>query len=341
MSEDKIIRELSELGGFGLIEHLTRDVKLYNESTIKGIGDDAAIIDSGNRETVITTDTLTEGIDFDLVYFPIQHLGYKAVTSAISDLCAMNAKAEQILISIAMSSKFSVEALDSFYEGINIACAKYNVDFIGGDTSASLTGLTINITAIGSVEKGKAVLRSTAKENDIICVSGDLGSAYMGLQLLEREKKVFLDSQAQPQLAGYEYILGKYLKPEARYDILERLEDSEITPTSMIDVSDGLASEIMHICKQSKVGCRIYQEKIPLEANTDKFAEEIEMTSSVAALNGGEDYELLFTVPVADFEKVEKIEDIRVIGHITNAEDGLILKASGGEEIVMKAQGWK
>ena len=337
------MRPISELGEFGLIEHLTSSVEIKNQETIKGVGDDAAILEfPDDKQIVVTTDLLVEGIHFDLTYVPLKHLGYKSVMVNLSDVFAMNARPRQITVSIALSKRFSVESIEEFYQGINLACNKYDVDLVGGDTTSSLTGLLISITAIGEVEKGKAVMRSGAGANDLICVSGDLGGAYMGLQLLEREKEVFKVNPAmQPQLAGYDYILERQLKPEARGDIIDLFETIGVHPTSMIDISDGLSSELLHICKASKVGCSIYEDKIPLDNQTKKFAEELNINPLVAALNGGEDYELLFTIPMSDYDKVKKEPDITIIGHITEENQGAnLITALQGSAIPLTAQGW-
>jgi len=333
---------LSELGEFGLIERLTKDFKSTNSSTKLGIGDDCAILSYGDKnDIVITTDLLIEGIHFDLMYCPLKHLGYKSVMVNLSDIYAMNATPKQITVSVAVSAKFSVEALELLYEGIALACKNHSVDLIGGDTSSSMTGMTISITAIGEVAKDKAVKRSGAKANDLICVSGDLGGAYMGLQILEREKHVFTQTGSQtPKLEGYDYVLEKQLKPEARKDIVERLAKYKIQPTAMIDISDGLSSELLHICKQSAVGCKVYSDKIPVNENTDKVANEFNLDSLTSALSGGEDYELLFTVDINDFHKVSMVTDVRIIGNITNANEGAHLISKQGEKIALIAQGW-
>jgi thiamine-monophosphate kinase len=338
---ERKITPISELGEFGLIDHLTNKIKLKNESTIIGVGDDAAILDFKDNEVVLTTDLLAEGVHFNLMYVPLKHLGYKSVVVNLSDIAAMNAIPKQITVSLAISSKFSVEALDELYEGIYLACEKYGVDLIGGDTTSSLTGLVISITAVGTVEKGKAVCRSGAKVNDLICVTGDLGGAYMGLQLLERENQIYKDApQVQPQLQGYGYILARQLKPEARTDMKKVFDELKVAPTSMIDISDGLSSEIMHICRNSKVGAKIYEEKIPIDNETKALSDEMNINPLVAALNGGEDYELLFTVPLADIDKIRNHPDITIIGHIVSKEEGQSLVTIGGSEIELSAQGW-
>jgi len=333
--------ELSKLGEFGLIDKLTEKIKLEHKSSLLGVGDDAAII-KNSKEILITTDLLLQGIHFDLIYTPLVHLGYKAAIVNFSDIYAMGGRPTQITVSLGLSAKFSVEMVEEIYKGINLACEGYNVDIVGGDTSASLTGLTISITCIGEVEKGQAIKRSGAKENDLICVTGDLGGAYMGLQLLEREKKALEGKQGlKPDFDGYDYILQRQLKPEARKDIIELLKEKEIVPTSMIDVSDGLASELLHICKSSEVGCRIYEERIPIDYQTARMAEELDMNLVTAALNGGEDYELLFTIPLTDHDKIIQFQDVKIIGHIAKKDLGAAMIARGSEqEIPLVAQGW-
>ena len=338
----KILKTIAELGEFGLIDHLTSKVKLQNESTIKGVGDDAAVLDYSDKQIVVTTDMLTEGIHFNLMYTPLKHLGYKSIVVNLSDVYAMNAVPRQVTVSIAISSKFSLQALEQLYEGIHLACENYGVDLIGGDTTSSMTGLTISVTALGEVEKDKAVYRKGAKATDLICVSGDLGGAYMGLQLLERENEVFkVNPKMQPKLEGYDYILQRQLKPEARRDIPKIFSEIGVLPTAMIDISDGLSSEILHICKQSGVGCRLYEEKIPIDNQTKAFAEELNINPLVAALNGGEDYELLFTLPVTAYDKIKNDPDITVLGHIVDAAEGTNLVTQGaGQFIPLTAQGW-
>lgn len=333
--------EISKYGEFGLIKHLTEKFKLTNESTLKGVGDDAAVLDYKDKQILVTTDLLLEGVHFDLVYVPLKHLGYKSAVVNFSDIYAMNGQPKQITVSLGVSKRFSVEDIEELYAGIKLACDTYGVDLIGGDTSASLTGLCISITCIGEGEKENIVYRNGARENDLICVSGDLGSAYMGLQLLEREKIVFnANSEAQPDFDGKDYILQRQLKPEARKDIIEALAKSGIKPTSMMDVSDGLSSELLHICSQSNTGCRVYEDKIPITYQAAAMAEELNMNIVTAALNGGEDYELLFTVPMEDYEKVLQLENVGIVGHITKPELGLHLVGREGEEIELKAQGW-
>lgn len=341
MNKETKQTKISELGEFGLIDRLTSDIQIKNEGTLKGVGDDAAVLDYKNKLVVVSTDLLTEGIHFNLMYVPLKHLGYKSVVVNLSDIFAMNARPKQITVNIALSGKFSVEAVEELYSGIHLACEKYGVDLIGGDTTSSLTGLTISVTVLGEAEKDELVYRSGAKPTDLLCVSGDLGGAYMGLQLLERENEVFkVNQNMQPQLEGYDYILARQLKPEARGDIIEVFKKLGIKPTSMIDISDGLSSEIMHICKNSGVGCNVYEDKIPMDFQTKKMAEELNINPLVAALNGGEDYELLFTIPLSDYEKVKYDPDFTIIGHITEAAEGTNLIASGGTVIPLTAQGW-
>jgi len=333
--------EISSLGEFGLIEHLTRNFEIRNASTIVSVGDDAAVIDHFGKQTVITTDLLVEGIHFDLMYTPLRHLGYKTVVVNLSDVYAMNAQPTQITISIAMSNRFSLEALDEFYEGIYAACEKYNVDLVGGDTSANPKGFVISCTAIGEVAPNKFVKRSTANNGDLICVSGDLGGAFLGLTLLEREKKIFLESpQVQPDLENEDYIVGRLLKPEARKDIIEFFEKNEITPTAMMDVSDGISSEVLHICKQSNLGCRLYEEKLPIAEQTRQAAFKFGVDPTVCALNGGEDYELIFTIKQDDYDKIVLSEDISVIGYMAPIEEGTKLLTKGGNTFDITAQGW-
>jgi len=335
--------KLSSLGEFGLIEHLSKDIVYKQPSTIKGIGDDAAVIDSTGEKMVITTDLLLEGIHFDLTYTPLKHLGYKAVVVNLSDVYAMNAQPRQITVSLGLSSKMSLEAVEELYEGMFLACEKYNVDMVGGDTSTSLTGLTICITAIGAVVHDKVVYRNGAKPNDLICVTGDLGAAFMGLQLLEREKIAHANNPSvQPDFSGKDYILERQLKPEARKDIVEFLDKIGVVPTSMIDISDGLSSEVLHICRQSETGCRLYEEKIPIDTTTTIMAEELNINPLVTALNGGEDYELLFTISLADYDKFKGHPEVKIyaVGHITDASKGCALITTSGQEVELKAQGW-
>ena len=332
--------EISTLGEFGLIDHLTKNIEIKNSSTIVSVGDDAAVIDHVGQ-TVITTDMLIEGIHFDLMYTPLKHLGYKSVIVNLSDVYAMNATPTQITMSIAFSNRFSVEALDEFYEGVYAACEKYGVDLVGGDTTTSQKGFIISVTAIGEVASEKYVTRSGAKKADLICVSGDLGGAFLGLTLLEREKKVFLETKGiQPDLENQDYIIGRLLKPEARKDIIEFFAANEILPTSMIDVSDGLSSETLHICKQSDVGCVLYEEKIPVNDIARQFAYKLEIDPTACALSGGEDYELLFTLSQNDYDKLVMNEQISVIGYITEKEEGTNIITKGGSKYQLTAQGW-
>lgn len=333
--------EIATLGEFGLIRHLTEKIELKNESTVKGIGDDAAVLDYKEKQILVTTDLLLEGVHFDLMYVPLKHLGYKSAVVNFSDIYAMNGKPKQITVSIGISKRFSVEDLEEFYSGLQLACDIYGVDIVGGDTSSSLTGMCISITCIGEGEKGKVVTRSGAKDTDLVCVSGDLGAAYMGLQLLEREKSVFKgEKDFTPDFSGKEYLLERQLKPEARKDIIEILEKAGIVPTSMMDISDGLSSELLHISKESNVGCRIYEERIPIDYQTAAMAEQFSMNLVTAALNGGEDYELLFTVPLTDHDKVSEMKGVKIIGHITKPELGNYLVGRDGGEVELKAQGW-
>ncbi len=341
MLENTERTELSSLGEFGLIKHLTQFIEIKNESTINGIGDDAAVIDYKGKQTVVSTDMLVEGVHFDLAYVPLKHLGFKSVSVNLSDIYAMNATPKQITISLAISNRFSVEAMEELYAGFMMACAKHNVDIIGGDTTTSKSGLVISITAIGEAESDELVFRNGAKEGNLLCVTGDLGAAYVGLQLLEREKQIFLESPGvQPDLEGNDYILERQLKPEARKDIPVLLKKLEVKPTSMIDISDGLASEILHITSQSNVGCNLYEEKIPIDPSTYNMAREFNMDPTICSLNGGEDYELLFTIDAADFPKIKANPDITVIGHITASKDGVNLITKGGTSITLTAQGW-
>lgn len=333
--------EISKLGEFGLIEHLTQNMPLKNAETLKGVGDDAAVLDYKDKQVLVTTDLLLEGVHFDLTYVPLKHLGYKSAVVNFSDIYAMNGQPKQITVSIGLSKRFSVEDMEELYSGIRLACDVYGVDLVGGDTSASLTGLAISITCIGEGEKGKVVYRSGAKETDLVCVSGDFGAAYMGLQLLEREKKVFNgEKDFTPDFSGKEYLLERQLKPEARKDIVAALREAGILPTAMMDVSDGLSSELLHISKESHVGCRIYEERIPIDYQTAVMAEQFNMNLVTAALNGGEDYELLFTVPLADYDKVSNLKGVKIIGHITKPELGNYLEGRDGGEVELKAQGW-
>jgi thiamine-monophosphate kinase len=333
--------ELSKLGEFGLINHLKQFVENTNESTIKGIDDDAAVIDYKNLKTLVSTDMLVEGVHFDLTYMPLKHLGYKSVVVNLSDIYAMNAQPKQILVSIAISNRFSLEAIEELYAGMLLACKKYKVDLVGGDTTSSLSGLVINITVLGCADENEIVYRNGAKEGNLLCVSGDLGSAYMGLQVLEREKAVFKENpKLQPDLEGKDFILEKQLKPEARKDIIDLLKKINVKPTAMIDVSDGLSSEVLHLCSQSNVGVDLYDEKIPIDSLTYNTALDFGLDPSVCALNGGEDYELLFTVDLADYEKIKSISEIKIIGHITQKEKGKNLITKSGTVHPLAAQGW-
>lgn len=346
--------EIKELGEFGLIGHLTKDIKLKNESTKKGVGDDCAVMHYGDKETLVSTDMLMEGVHFDLTYVDMKHLGYKSAMVNISDIFAMGGTPRQMTVSIALSKRFKVEDIEDFYEGLRMACDKWNVDIVGGDTTSSLTGLAISITVLGDADKEDVIYRSGAKDTDLICVSGNLGAAYCGLQLLEREKSVYYMQlqearkknkdavvDFQPDFSGREYLLERQLQPEARGDILKTLRQAGVRPTSMIDISDGLSSEIMHICKESETGCRLFEKEIPIDYQTAVMAEEMNMNLSTCALNGGEDYELLFTCPIGDYEKVKELDDIRIIGHITKKELGTLLVTRDGQEFPLKAQGWQ
>lgn len=333
--------EIASLGEFGLIKHLTEHIRLQNPESRYGVGDDAAVLDFAGQQTLVTTDLLMEGVHFDLVYTPMKHLGYKAAIVNFSDIYAMNGTPKQITVSLAVSKRFCIEDLELFYEGLQLACQLHGVDIVGGDTTSSVTGLAISITCLGVATPEAVVYRNGAKETDLICVSGDLGAAYMGLQLLEREKAVFDGQQeVNPDFTGKEYLLERQLKPEARKDIIEELSRKGIRPTSMMDISDGLSSELMHICTQSKVGCRVYEERIPIDYQTAVMAEELNMNVTTCALNGGEDYELLFTVPLTDHDKVAAMKGVKVIGHITKPELGCGLITRDGQEFELKAQGW-
>lgn len=335
-------KTLDEVGEFGLIELLTKDFKT-SKSTIKGVGDDCAVLEFSDSEyQLITTDLLMEGIHFDLVYTPLKHVGYKAVVANVSDILAMNGVPQKMTVSIGVSAKFSVNALVQLYDGIRCACERYGIELIGGDTSASMTGLVISITMTGVVAKDKITYRSGAKPTDLICVSGDLGGAYAGLQILQREKSVFDKGKgAQPKLEGYEYVLERILKPDARKDIIEGLEKQKITPTSMIDISDGLSSELFHLCLNSKVGCKIYEEKLPINEATGEACKEFSLEPIIPALHGGDDYELLFTIPLSQYDAIKKVSDVAVIGNIVEAEQGLGMISRSGDYVHLKAQGWK
>jgi len=344
--------KIEEIGEFGLIRHLTESIKLQNPSTRKGVGDDCAILSyPADKDVLVTTDLLLEGVHFDLTYVPLKHLGYKSAMVNFSDVYAMGGMPRQITVSVGLSQRFSVEDMDEFYAGLMLACQSHGVDIVGGDTTSSMTGLTISITCIGEVEKGKAICRNGAKQGDLICVTGNLGAAYMGLQLLEREKIVYYQQlkenhgnetleMAQPDFSGKEYLLERQLRPEARRDVILKLREKGVSPTSMMDISDGLSSELIHICTQSGCGCRIYEEHIPLDYQTASQAEEFNMNVTTCALNGGEDYELLFTVSLADKEKVEEMEDVHLIGYITKEEDGKVLICRDRSMFDLKAQGW-
>jgi len=342
MFENKITRtELENLGEFGLIEHLRSNIKLQNEGSELGIGDDAAVIKNELNRTVVSSDMLVEGVHFDLTFHPLKHLGYKAVVVNLSDIYAMNAIPQQILVNMALSNRFSLEAIEELYEGMAMACEKYKVDLVGGDTTSSTSGLILSITAIGQADEKDLVYRSGAKENDLLCVTGDLGGAYMGLQILEREKRIFLENpKIQPDLSGNDYILERQLKPEARKETIEKLKELKVIPTSMIDVSDGLSSEILHLCKASKVGCDIYEDKIPIDPQTVERSEEFNLDPTVCALSGGEDYELLFTIRQEDYEILRPAMDISIIGHMRDQASGANLIGRSGNSIPLRAQGW-
>jgi thiamine-monophosphate kinase len=339
MSENRT--EVSTLGEFGLIDHLTKNIEIQNASTIIGVGDDAAVIDHFGKQTVVTNDLLLEGVHFDLMYTPLKHLGYKTIVVNVSDICAMNATATHVILGLGFSNRFSLEALEEFYEGVYAACEKYGVDLIGGDTTSSQKGFIISCTAIGEVAPDKYVKRSGAQKGDLLCVTGDLGGAFLGLTLLEREKKIFMESPGvQPDLEGEKYIVGRILKPEARKDIIEYFANNDITPTSMIDVSDGLSSEILHICKNSQVGCVLYEEKIPIAEDSKMAAFKFNLDPTACALSGGEDYELLFTMKQDDYDKITLSEQISVIGYITDQEAGAHIITKGGGKHPITAQGW-
>ena len=332
---------LSELGEFGLIKHLTQNFKVQQATTVKGVGDDAAVVEVKDKQVLVTTDLLVEGVHFDLSYMPLKHLGYKAVMVNLSDIYAMNGKASQITVSIAVSNRFPLEAIEELYDGIYLACKTYNVDLVGGDTTSSTKGLLISVTAIGEVKAENVVYRNTAKPNDLLVVTGDLGAAYLGLQVLEREKQVFeVNPNSQPDLTDYSYLIERQLKPEARKDIVKLLHDLKVKPTSMIDISDGLSSEILHICDQSKVGCNLYEEKIPLDPQVISTCEEFDLNSTTIALSGGEDYELLFTISQEDFPKIKGNPHLTVIGHIIDESQGANLVTRAGQQVKLTAQGW-
>lgn len=341
MTDETEMTGINKLGEFGLIDHLTKGIELINPSSVKGVGDDAAVIDNEGFKTLVSTDLLVEGIHFDMMYTPLKHLGYKAAVVNFSDIFAMNGIPKQIVVGIALSSKFTLDAVEEIYEGIRTACTNYGVDLVGGDTTTSKSGLFISITVIGQANSDQLCYRAGASENDLICVSGELGGAYMGLLLLEREKAVFkANPEMQPDLDGYDYVLGRQLKPEARQDIVHDLAQAGILPTSMIDISDGLASEVFHLRKHSGLGCRIYEEKIPIHPETLRVCEEFKMVPAVAALNGGEDYELLFTIKQADFSKIGQLEKVTVIGHMTADANEAVLVSVDNQAISLKAQGW-
>lgn len=333
--------DLAELGEFGLIKHLTQHIELQQQSTVKGVGDDGAVLDYGNLQTVVSTDMLVEGVHFDLTYVPLRHLGYKSVIVNLSDIYAMNAEPRQIVVSIAISNRFRLEAIEELYSGMLMACKKYGIDLVGGDTTSSRSGLIISITVMGAAKKEDIVYRNGAKESNLLCVSGDLGGAYMGLQVLEREKSVFTENpKLQPDLEGKDYILERQLKPEARKDIIELLRNLRVKPTSMIDVSDGLSSEILHLCTGSKTGVELYEEKIPIDPLTYDTAREFNLDPTLCVLSGGEDYELLFTVDIGDYEKIKNSMDISIIGHITSESKGHLMVSKSGTVHELKAQGW-
>lgn len=333
--------EISSLGEFGLIDHLTKNIEFSNASSILGVGDDAAVIDHFGKQTVITTDMLLEGVHFDLMYTPLKHLGYKSVVVNLSDIYAMNATPTQITLSIAVSNRFSVEALEEFYEGVYAACERYQVDLIGGDTSTSRSGFIISVTALGEVNPDQFVQRSTAQKGDLVCVSGDLGGAFLGLTLLERERQIYLENpKIQPDLENEQYIVGRLLKPEARKDIIAFLAENEIRPTAMMDISDGLSSEILHICKQSSLGCVLYEEKIPIHEDSRMAAFKFGLDPTACALSGGEDYELLFTIPQSEYDKLVLTEQISVVGYMTDAAEGSHILTKGGNKFRITAQGW-
>lgn len=342
MLENSSRTELESLGEFGLIDLLTSHIKLHHSSTLKGVGDDAAVLNYENKRTVVSTDLLLEGVHFDLSYFPLKHLGYKAIVVNLSDIYAMNATPKQVTVSLGLSSKFSLEAVEEIYAGMLMACNRYEVDLVGGDTSASKQGLVISVTALGEADEKDIVYRNGAKVNDLLCVSGDLGGAYMGFQLMEREKRVFLaNPEAQPDLEGKDYIVERQLKPEARRDIILSLKELGVKPTSMIDVSDGLASEIMHLCSKSGVGMNVFEDKIPIDPQTYDMARELDLDPTLTALSGGEDYELLFTISQSDFDKIKNNPDISIIGHVTDASEGINMISKSGNTHALKAQGWK
>lgn len=342
MADQENITNLSELGEFALIDKLVKNVKIYNDSTMKAVGDDAAVIDHKDEQTLVSVDILCEGVHFDMTYCPLKHLGYKAAVVNFSDIYAMNGTPTQIVVGLGISSKYSVEAIEEIYRGIRLACDRYHVDLVGGDTTASKSGLFISVTVIGKAKKEDIVYRNGAKPNDLLCVSGNLGAAYTGLLILEREKAAFMaDPNMQPEFAGYDYILERQLKPEARRDIVEKLKEIKVKPTSMIDISDGLASEVLHLCKESKVGCQVYEDRIPMNQKTIQTAKDFNIVPSIAALNGGEDYELLFTIAQSDYEKVKDLDDVRIIGYMTADEGQANLITPDNHQIPIEAQGFK
>lgn len=342
MQEEQIRRtELSELGEFGLIDLLTRNIELKNKSSLVGVGDDCAVVKHGPKQTLVTKDLLIEGVHFDMTYMPLKHLGYKAAVVNISDVVAMNGKPTQMLVGIAVSNRFSTEAIEEIFEGIKLACDSYGVDLIGGDTVSSVTGLFISITLLGEANKADIIYRGTAEKGDLVCVSGNLGAAYAGLLVLEREKQAYkADPNLQPDLDGHDYILSRQLKPEARIDIIHRLKEAKVKPTAMIDISDGLASELLHICQKSSLGCAVYEDKIPVDVTTVNVAKEFQIDPSTFALNGGEDYELLFTVKQADYNKIKDMEDVTIVGHMTEESAGVNLISRSGTQVEIRAQGW-
>lgn len=342
MFENKETTNISELGEFGLIEHLTKQFKITKPETKLSVGDDAAVVQMSDKQQVVSTDMFVENIHFDMMYSPLVHIGYKCISSAISDICAMNAKASQVLISVAMSSKYTLQAVEELYTGIRAACEKYDVELIGGDTSSSVIGMCINVTVLGYAQESKIVTRSGAKEGDLLCVSGDLGGAYMGLQILEREKQVFLaNKEMKPDLEGKDYIVGRQLRPEARKDIIDLFEELDIQPTAMIDISDGLSSEVFHLCKHSNIGMKVYEDKLPIDQQTYDTAIEFNLGPTTCAMNGGEDYELLFTVPQASFDKIKNSMDISIIGYCTAPHEGKELITKSGNVVPLEAQGWE
>jgi thiamine-monophosphate kinase len=335
-------KTINDFGKFGLVNHLTENVKTGNKTTIKGIGDDSAIIDSGSSLTLVSTDLLLEGIHFNLIYTPLKHLGYKAVIRAISDIYAMNGCPAQLMVALGISSKFNLQQVEDLYEGIGMACDKYHVDLVGGDITSSLTGMTLGVTAIGTVDKDAVIKRDGARANDLICVTGDFGAAFMGLQLLERERKLFVKEKiTQPDLTGFEYVVGRQLKPELPVSVLDELRNNKITPSAMIDVTDGLASDLLHVCRLSGTCCRIFYSKVPIDYETSRVAEEFNIDAMTPALNGGEDYEMLFTVPLEQVDRINMMQSIKIIGHMTTLGSGNYIVGDDGSEVEIAAQGWK